>query len=103
MAVNITGSYGINKEIRAESKIGWVTMKWLASAVVCELPTLLKVNAFPHSQWLQMLLFIILNAVLTVFLISHPNTNPGKMMWEVVFYSLGVHKTKYRSIDYYIR
>lgn len=103
MAVQISGSYGINKDIRAESKIGWVTLRWLGSLAVCEFPTFMEASKFPHSQIIQMILFVILNLIFTFFMISSPSTNPGKMMWQVIYASLSVRTIRYRSIDYHTR
>lgn len=103
MAVNINGSYGVNKELRAESKLGWVTFKWLASLIVCELPTILKASSFPHSQFLQMIMYMCLNLIFSFYMVSRPSTNPGKLMWEIIYASLAVHHVRYLPIDYYIR
>ncbi len=103
MAINISGSYGVNKEIRAASKIGWVTLKWLGSLAVCETPTIFWASKFPHSQAIQMFIYIILNLIFSFYMTTSPQTNPGKLMWEVILASLRVRNVKYKPLDYYVR
>lgn len=95
--------YGVVPEIRAEIKFfAGIFLKdvLLIAAVMGGAFTL--TNLFPTEQTFQQSLFMILAAILTVYLDLRPSTNPGKRNFEIIWMLIINRQPKtYKSYGYY--
>lgn len=101
MALQINGNYGINRGIRAQTKLLFLNVRDVVAFGICMLPSLQFGSNFPHSQYLEMILFYIVNTYLAFYLVHHPFTNPGKNMYELIWAGLSRKRTLYKSVDRY--
>ena len=101
MALQINGNYGINRGIRARTKILFLNVRDVVAFGICMLPSIQFGGSFPHSQIAQMLAFYIVNFYFSFYMVHHPLTNPGKNMFELIWANLSKRRTIFNSIDRY--
>lgn len=91
--------YGVPRDIYARVKIiglFMVDLVFVGGSGVMALSFGLRI--FPPSQWIQMLFFIILSPILSLYLILP--TNGGKKNWKGMYLFFRRRRKRYVSLNY---
>lgn len=91
--------YGVPRDIYARVKIiglFMIDLVFVGGFGIMALSFALRI--FPPSQWIQMLLFIILSPVLSLYLILP--TNGGKKNWKSMYLFFRRRRKRYISLNY---
>lgn len=92
------GNYGVPRDIYARVKIiGLILVDIVFVGLSTLLAFIFGTKFFPSEQWPQFLGFVVLTALLTLYLVLP--TNGGKKNWQTIYLFFRRRKRRYISID----